>query len=114
MTIEIDEHGRGLVVTTAMMMVAMVTENLMAVTVPAMLAWGGNGMYNRFTHLDCWTVIMTVINQFSSADNRALKIPIRSLCSSTSCHLLSIYFAAVIGSKLLRWVRTSSPTATKE
>ena len=38
---EIDEHGRGLVVTTAMMMVAMVTENLMAVTVPAVLAWGG-------------------------------------------------------------------------
>ena len=43
MTIEIDEHGRGLVVTTAMMMVAMVTENLMAVTVPAVLAWGGMG-----------------------------------------------------------------------
>ena len=43
MTIEIDEHGRGLVVTTVMMMVAMVTENLMAVTVPAMLAWGGTG-----------------------------------------------------------------------
>ena len=43
MTNEIDEHGRGLVVTTAMMMVAMVTENLMAVTVPAVLAWGGAG-----------------------------------------------------------------------
>ena len=40
MTIEIDKHGRGLVVTTTMMMVAMVTENLMAVTVPAVLAWG--------------------------------------------------------------------------
>ena len=61
---------------------------------------GANGMYNRLTHLDCWTVIMTVINQFSSAVNKALKIPIRSLCSSTSCHL--------------RWLRTSSPTATKE
>ena len=64
MTIEIDEHGRGLVVTTAMMMVAMVTENLMAVTVPAVLAWGGDGMYNYnwLTHLYCWTIIMTVIN----------------------------------------------------
>ena len=36
-----DEHGRGLVVTKMTMMVAMVTENLMAVTVPAVFAWGG-------------------------------------------------------------------------
>ena len=47
---EIDEHGRGLVVTTAMMMVAMVTENLMAVTVPAVLAWGGRDVQLQPAH----------------------------------------------------------------
>ena len=79
---------------------------------------GGNGMYNynRLTHLDCWTIIMTVINQSSIAVNKVLKISIRSLHSSTSCHLLWQISSAVqsLVENYLRWLRSSSPTATRD
>ena len=80
---------------------------------------GGTGctLYNRLTHLDCWTIIMTVINPFSIAVNKVLKISIRSLHSSTSCHLLDLPLSFVVQSLVenySRWLRTSSPTTTRD